>query len=226
MKLLAVDASGSGVSVAVAEDGRLLCEVRLGALDVLSRRLLPLVEMALGLLGLAPGEIEAYAVTTGPGAFTAVRVALATVQGLALAGGRPCLGVPTLDAMAEAARGEGPAIVALIDAFRGEVFAAAYDGEAQALGGPVRATPEAVLAAAPEAAVFVGSGAIRHAELIGRLRPQGRLGRDEAFLAAHLARLAGPRLAAGKAGPAAALRALYLREADIDLRQRGFARRP
>jgi tRNA A37 threonylcarbamoyladenosine modification protein TsaB len=148
------------------------------------------------------------------------------VQGLALAGGRPCLGVPTLDAMAEAARGEGPAIVALIDAFRGEVFAAAYDGEAHALGGPVRATPEAVLAAAPEAAVFVGSGATRHADLIARLRPQGRLGRTEPFLAAHLARLAGPRLAAGEGGPAAALRALYLREADVDLGQRGFARRP
>ena len=59
-----------------------------------------------------------------------IRVGLSTVQGLALAAGRPCLGVSTLDILAALARGEAGTVVPMIDAARsGHVFSALYDGE-------------------------------------------------------------------------------------------------
>ena len=89
--------------------------------------LLAWVERLLGQAGWSKTGIDAYVATCGPGSFTGVRVGLGTVRGLGLAAGRPCLGVNTLEALAE---GYGPAVrprVALMDAGRDELYAACYD---------------------------------------------------------------------------------------------------
>ena len=85
----------------------------------------------------------------GPGSFTGLRVGLSTVQGLALAGGRPCLGVSSLDVLAARIRGAAPVLVALVDAYRGEVFGGLYDAEGRPLAPPRAARPEAALAGRP-----------------------------------------------------------------------------
>jgi tRNA threonylcarbamoyladenosine biosynthesis protein TsaB len=72
-------------------------------------------------------SVDGFVATRGPGSFTGVRVGLGTVRGLAIASGRPCAGVPTLDAMAHA---HGPAPtdrMPILAAGRGEVFAGRYD---------------------------------------------------------------------------------------------------
>ena len=74
-------------------------------------------------LALTPRDLHGYAVAVGPGSFTGLRVGLSTVQGLALASGRPCLGVSALDLLAARMRGAAPHLAAMIDASRGEVFA-------------------------------------------------------------------------------------------------------
>lgn len=78
-------------------------------------------------------EIEIFAVCTGPGSFTGLRVGLATIQGVALATSRPVIGVPTLEALAHAGleqrppKGHRPTLVVpWMDAHRGEVFGAVY----------------------------------------------------------------------------------------------------
>ncbi len=107
--------------------------------------------------GLAPGAIDVFAVATGPGGFTGLRIGMAAIQGLALALDRPAAGVPSLAALAWAALDHDGTLShagAWLDASRGEVFAAAYQRAAaadhawplQALAPPTAATPEATIA--------------------------------------------------------------------------------
>src|SRR5215213_11524682 len=67
-------------------------------------------------------QVDLFAVATGPGSFTGLRIGIATVKALAATLDRPCAGVPTLQAIALAA-GESRRSVALLPAGRGEVFA-------------------------------------------------------------------------------------------------------
>src|SRR5678815_3522473 len=145
MKVLAIDTTSERESVGLADDLVLLAETRVRAAGH-SRQVLSAVEFVLRAAGVTAGEVEGYAVTLGPGSFTGVRVGLSTVQGLALASRRPCLGVSTLDVLAAAITGEAPTLVAMVDAARaGQVFAAVYDAEAHRRGEPESAAPEEVV---------------------------------------------------------------------------------
>jgi tRNA threonylcarbamoyladenosine biosynthesis protein TsaB len=215
VQVLAVDTTTERGSVAVTEDDAVRGEVRLVSPEGHSRRLLPAVDFLLRSLGLRAAEVDAFAVTTGPGSFTGLRVGLSTVQGLALGTGKPCLGVSALDVLAARNAGAAPALVALMDAYRGEVYAALYDGEGRIQGRASVERPETLVARVPEVAAFVGDGAQRHRALILSLRPRAVFLMRSLFLAGTLGRLAAPRLARGEGVPPAELRALYLRDPDI-----------
>ncbi len=213
MRVLAVDSTTARESVAVAVDGELVGEVRLRPGDVHSRRLAPAIAFLLEALGIAPAEVEGYAVTVGPGSFTGIRVGLATVQGLALAARRPVLGVSALDVLAARVRGCAPTLAAVMEAGRGQVYARLYDGEARPAGQPEALAPEELLARVPEGAAVTGDAAFGLRSLLAARRvvfPERSL-----YLAGTLARLAGPRLADGEGQPPATLRPLYLRAAHI-----------
>lgn len=92
-------------------------------------RLLPLIGEVLARSGASWADVDRLAVGTGPGTFTGLRIGIATAHGLARASGRELVGVCTLDSLALTARRsgiEGP-LMAVIDARRNEVFAAAWD---------------------------------------------------------------------------------------------------
>jgi tRNA threonylcarbamoyladenosine biosynthesis protein TsaB len=216
MKVLAIDTTSERESVALADGPTLLAEVRLRSGVVPSRRILPAVAYVLEAAGMAPGAIEGYAVAVGPGSFTGIRVGLSTVQGLALAAGRPCLGVSTLDILASMGTGEAPTIVPMIDAARsGHVFAAIYDGEAHTSEAPQAALPADIADRVTGPAVFLGDGADRYRAQILARRKDALFRPRSLYLAAVLARLAEPRLTAGEGIPPGDLRPLYLRPADI-----------
>ncbi len=215
MRVLAVDTTTERGSVAVTEDDSIRGEVRLVSSEGHSRRLLPAVDFLLKSLGVCAAELDGFAVTTGPGSFTGLRVGLSTVQGLALGTGKPCVGVSALDVLAVRNAGTAPAVVALMDAYRGEVYGAVYGGEGRIVGPPSVERPETLVARAPEVAAFVGDGAPRHRELILSLRPRAVFPMRSLFLAGTLGRLAAPRLARGEGVPPAELRPLYLRAPDI-----------
>jgi tRNA threonylcarbamoyladenosine biosynthesis protein TsaB len=215
VRVLAVDTTTERGSVAVTEDDSIRGEVRLVSSEGHSRRLLPGVDFLLQSLGLRAAELDGFAVTCGPGSFTGLRVGLSTVQGLALGTGKPCLGVSALDVLAARNAGAAPAVVALMDAYRGEVYGALYDAEGRVAGRASVERPEALVQRAPEAAAFVGDGAVRHRELILSLRPRAVFPGRSLFLAGTLGRLAAPRLARGEGVPPAELRPLYLREPTI-----------
>jgi tRNA threonylcarbamoyladenosine biosynthesis protein TsaB len=111
--------------------------------------------------GLGFGSLEAVAVGVGPGAFTGLRIGVSTARALAHASGLELRPVSSLAALAEGI--PGPRRLPLIDAKRGEVFAALYEnGELR--WGPVAATPEEVAERAAEAGctpLAAGDGAVR-----------------------------------------------------------------
>ena len=136
-------------------------------------RLLGLVEEALERAAAGWEQIERIAVGVGPGGFTGLRHGIATARALAQARGLPLAGVSSLEALARGAReeaGDRP-VLAVIDARRGEVFAAAWRGEEQLLE-PLAIAPgdlAARLAAGPLAApLAAGDGAVRFREQLER----------------------------------------------------------
>jgi tRNA threonylcarbamoyladenosine biosynthesis protein TsaB len=215
MHVLAVDTTTARGSVALLDGEAVVEEVRVTAAEGHSRWLFPAIERLLRGIG---GARSAFglAVTLGPGSFTGVRVGIATVQGLALGAGRPCVGFSTLDVLASLAEPSSGPVVAIMDAWRGEVYARVFEGgEAQGptFGGPV----EEVASALPERAVLVGDGVARHAERLRELRPHAQLQGEEAFLAVPLGRMGNAALRAGRGAGPEALEPLYIRGADIRL---------
>jgi tRNA threonylcarbamoyladenosine biosynthesis protein TsaB len=150
MVLLALDTSTADGSVALWRDG--LVEERAGdSARSHAERLPGELAALLTAHGLTPRDVERYAVAAGPGSFTGLRIGIATVQGLALVNDRLVHAVGTLDLLAhDAARAAdadtGTQIVAWMEAYRGEVFAARYrvaraaDPEAADRAGEVAAT--------------------------------------------------------------------------------------
>jgi tRNA threonylcarbamoyladenosine biosynthesis protein TsaB len=213
VRVLAVDTTSPRASVALSGPSGILAEHRSVSAAGHSRWVLPAIEAVLRAQGLEAASIDLFAVTTGPGSFTGLRVGLGTVQGLALASGKPCLGVPTLDVLAHAAKGASQTLVALMDAFRGEVFSGTYDAQARLVGERRVGKLSDVLEGLPRAAAFVGDAAVAQRAAIEAAVAGAVFPETSGFLAAPLALLAlepgAPTLAASE------LRPLYLRGADI-----------
>ncbi len=145
-------------------------------------RLLALVEEALEGAGAGWDDVGRIAVGVGPGGFTGLRHGIATARALAQGRGLPLAGVSSLEALARGAGAEagGHPVVAVIDARRGEVFAAAWQGAEQLL--EAVAIDPAELAAKLGAgrlagALAAGDGAVRFSEQLeraGATVPDGR----------------------------------------------------
>lgn len=95
-----------------------------------ARRLLPLLAQAMREAGVGWEDVDRIAVGIGPGGFTGLRIGIASARALAQARDLPVVPVSSLEALAYARRGREPGglVVAAIDARRGEVFAAAWEG--------------------------------------------------------------------------------------------------
>ena len=113
-------------------------------------------------------QVGRIAVGRGPGSFVGIRIGLATARGLAASTGVPVSGICTLDALGRAMGGG----LAVIDARRGEVFAALYSTQGERLWEPLVVMPEALaerLSALSSPVLAAGSGAVRfRQELAGR----------------------------------------------------------
>lgn len=96
-KILAIETSTELLGVSVADDTGILSELTVVQARIHSEMLLPLCIQALEAAGLTPESVDCFAVSSGPGSFTGLRIGSATVQGLALALKKPVVRVPTFE---------------------------------------------------------------------------------------------------------------------------------
>lgn len=226
--VLGLDAAGMACSVALWRDGAVRARRFEGMGRGQSERLVPMIEEVMAEARVDYTDLDAVAVTLGPGGFTGVRIGLATARGLALATGRPLVGISSFEAIAGAlAQPErrGRVIAVVLDSKRAEVYLQAFDADLRPLGVPQAVAPEALDRVLPPGPLVLAGDAARRAE--GALRAAGRtlrIARCGAVAdAAVVARLAAERpLPAADAAPP---RPLYLRGPDVSLPGAGGAER-
>jgi tRNA threonylcarbamoyladenosine biosynthesis protein TsaB len=124
--LLALETATRTTSVALLRGETLVDEEVAPAGPTTAEVVLPTLDALLTRCETETSALDAIAVSIGPGSFTSLRVGIATVKGLAFRGGRRVVAVPTLAALARSVAGATSPVVALLDARRGEVYAAAY----------------------------------------------------------------------------------------------------
>lgn len=126
MKILAIDSTAKICTAAVCEDDKLLLVKQENAGMTHSEMLLPMIESILCELGLEVSELDAFALSEGPGSFTGVRIGAATIKGLAFGREKPCIGVSSLEALAYNFIDECGIVASAMDARRSQVYTAIF----------------------------------------------------------------------------------------------------
>ncbi len=150
------------------QDGTLLAEYTHRPDITHSRKLLGLVEHVMGMEQVGWQDVDGISVSLGPGSFTGLRIGLAAAKGLAMAAGIPLAGIPTLEALAWQCRGATRPVCSLIDARKGQVYAAGYDfvnGRLTAQGETRAIDPEQLAAQIDTPTIFVGPGIQAYPEI-------------------------------------------------------------
>jgi tRNA threonylcarbamoyladenosine biosynthesis protein TsaB len=228
MMVLAFDTALGACSVGVWRDGALLARDGAVMPHGHAEALMPMIARVMTAAGVSYAELDRIAVTVGPGSFTGLRVGIAAARGLAMAAGRPAVGIATTEALAAAvpederrAPAGGPRfILSVIDSKRGDVFAQAFDAALRPLGAAVNVADAMLGAVCPEGpVVVVGDAAARAQRWLGARAVPSRASAlcDVAALAA---------LAAGRAVDARGPLPLYVRAPDVTLRPDGGVLRP
>jgi tRNA threonylcarbamoyladenosine biosynthesis protein TsaB len=165
MRVLAFDSSGGGCSVAALSGERVLATDSAPMLRGQAEHLVPMIARVMAAAGLGFGDLDLIAVTLGPGAFTGVRIGIATAQGLALATGASALGLGSFEAVAAAVPASllaSRALLVAIESRREELYLQAFDGPRRPLGKGALVSAEHWRSTAPPGPlVLAGDGAAR-----------------------------------------------------------------
>lgn len=178
MKILGLETSTLAGGIALMSDAGLIAEYRLHVEIRHAERILIAIDHVLTESKTALSDLDAVAVSIGPGSFTGLRVGLATAKGLLMGIDKPVVLVPTLEAMAAGFPYSRMPVVPLIHARKDEVYWSLFDLQD---GTPRRVHPDA--AASPremldqiaglKEVLFVGDGAAKRRDLILERRPAG-----------------------------------------------------
>jgi tRNA threonylcarbamoyladenosine biosynthesis protein TsaB len=193
---LAVDTAAEFGSIAIADEEGVREEVVVHAPQGFSYVLFSEIEGLLKRQGLALSDIALFAGASGPGSFTGVRVGLAAIKGLAEVMGKQVVAVSNLEALAEF--GKSDRRVTVIDARRGEIYAAVYDASGRQIVPELVVSLEKFKSLVPDDATeWISLG----------VEP----------LAGAIARIAIRRAGEGLAKDPAAIEANYVRRSDAEL---------
>lgn len=170
MKVLGIDTSSQTGSIAVVDGDTLLAERALTSGHTHAKRLMSAVDWALGMAGLSTDELDGFAVTTGPGSFTGLRIGISTIKGLAFAARKPVAGVSTLESLVHQFPMFPHLICPILDARKGEVYTALYRSEGhmkwKQLAEDCVAAPGRWVERIAELCLFVGDGLCAYGGLI------------------------------------------------------------
>lgn len=214
MRILAIETSGPVGGVALLEDERVLGERIFETGMVHGRELAPSIARLSEENSAPLATFDLVAVDIGPGSFTGLRVGLAAAKGLCLALAKPILGIVSLDALAEAARGRGAVICPVLDAKWDQIYGALYAPHrvSEIYGEP----PEEFVKRVPLEAVVLGNALDKYRGLFGA---RTTLGPEFAHpRPSMIGRLAARDFAAGRRDDARTLVPLYLRPTEAELK--------
>ena len=224
--ILGIDTASPACSAALVETGQVIAFSRLPGRSAASSHLVRLIDDLCARAGRTVADVASVAVNLGPGAFTGLRVGLATAQGLVTAYKRPLVGCSTFEALVDAAVDWDGLICPVIEARRGEVYAAFYrrqDGQVCETMPGMAVAPDILCTLVQEHTLFLGSGVQSYGEFLasrlGELAVCRDLGGDFA-LAANVARLGWERLATTGSDDGYHLTPIYIRPADARLPRR------
>jgi tRNA threonylcarbamoyladenosine biosynthesis protein TsaB len=223
--ILSVETATLSGSVAVARGDDILGIVNGDARVSHSNTLLVDVDKLLSQTQIPLPEIDLFAVATGPGSFTGLRIGIATIKALAATLDRPAVGIPTLEAVALSG-GVSAESVALLPAGRGEVFAQLFSvlgpDLVEALDEASHIRPARLFERYGdlETVTWCGEGAIANRELIAGWteKRDWTIAPEAGDLASHVAKLAFARFKLNQFDNPFALRAIYVRPADAQLK--------
>jgi tRNA threonylcarbamoyladenosine biosynthesis protein TsaB len=228
MRVLGIDTSTPCGSIGLIEGEQVLCEYSVNRKMSHSERVLKTIDRVLEDSGISIGDVDGFAISRGPGSFTGLRIGVSVAKGLALATGKRVAGVSTLAALAQNARYSPHLICPLLDARKGEVYAALYRNTEK--NGLTKFAPEMavkpidLLERIEGEALFLGDGVYTYGDLI-----RHKLG-DRAHIApspfnfvhgAVVAQLGRQRLEKGEYLDLEGFTPQYLRKSDAELMWKG-----
>ena len=161
MKILGMDTSSPSGSVALLDNDHLVSESFLDGSPAYSDKLLAEVDGTLNRAGIKLNSIDGFAITTGPGSFTGLRVGVSLLKGLILATEKPFASVNTLEAYAETIEPGPYSICPVLDARKKEVYTALFRAQANHLireTGDQAITPAGLCEQINQPTAFVGNG--------------------------------------------------------------------
>ena len=217
-RLLAFDCAGAACSAALWDDGGVRAKRAQAMARGHAERLVPMIEEVMAEADLAYDALDAIAVTCGPGGFTGLRIGLATGHGLALASGRPLLGVSNFEVLAAAVPPEerpGRHLAVLIDAKRADLYVQAFDETGRAAGEPAAVAADELDSRLPGGPLLLVGDAVAQAR--PALAAAGRDIRESAAAGSADAAVLAAVAAAGDTRTLAAARPIYLRPPDVTL---------
>ncbi|MEK6545013.1 MAG: tRNA (adenosine(37)-N6)-threonylcarbamoyltransferase complex dimerization subunit type 1 TsaB [Nitrospinota bacterium] len=235
MIILGIDTSTNYGSVAIAEKGRLLCELPIPLTESYSKGLLNTIDNILEVSKISGCDIDGYAISIGPGSFTGLRIGLSTCKGFNLAMERPIIPVETLDAMVDSISLDFQSSIfnlqssilllcPIIDAKRGEVYTSFYRYE----GGYIKKvtddmviSPENLCKKITEPTFFFGDGVKPYRDII-----KDRLGELAYFyagvpknsIAASIALMGIKKIERGDVVDSMTLKPKYIRRSEAEIK--------
>ena len=126
MIILSIDSSTPVAGISVSDGNKLLGEVMINTQNTHSEKLMPMVQQILNDLQMSIQQIDAVAVTCGPGSFTGLRIGMATAKGIVQGGNKKLIAIPTLDCLAQNLKHYPGVICPIMNAQKKQVYTAIY----------------------------------------------------------------------------------------------------
>ena len=164
MKILAIETTSTSGSIAISNNFEIKFSSFLDLKITHSERLMAQIDYGLKQCGFTAKDLDAIAISNGPGSFTGVRIGLATAKGICTALSIPLIPINTLEILAFQMFPSSNSILSIIDARMKDIYAALYDSKMNLIWEPFIIKPEKLFQKVNEKVTIVGSGVTRFKE--------------------------------------------------------------
>lgn len=228
MLILAVDCATPVAGIALSDGEKIMAEYSLNSKRPHSENFMPMIDKCLQDCSCSLRDLDAIAITSGPGSFTGIRIGMATVKGLSLGSGVPIIAISTLEALAFNLVLSDYLVCPVLNARKNEIYTAAYDvqgTEPKILWGPAACPPQVMaeavndLAAQRPGVVLLGDGYQPYQEMFHTILGSRLVEVPLHFMlprASSIAVLAMVRLKQGEIENVHAIRPFYIRLSEAE----------